>query len=101
MHISELPREQFEGFEIYFSYESKAYYDFKMSSTAVKENYRNIKGIRIIICPATEYGSIYLMLIKSYRYSIHRNPCIFRYIDYSSVQAKQNPFFSRLFLNLP
>ena len=33
MHISELPREQFEGYEVVFSYESKAYYDFKMRST--------------------------------------------------------------------
>ena len=30
MHISELPREQFEGYQVVFSYESKAYYDLKM-----------------------------------------------------------------------
>ena len=33
MHISELPWEQFEGYQVVFSYESKGYYDFKMRST--------------------------------------------------------------------
>lgn len=30
MHISELPREQYEGFEVVFSYDSKAYYDVRI-----------------------------------------------------------------------
>ena len=30
MHISELPRKQFEGFQVVFSYDSTAYYDVKM-----------------------------------------------------------------------
>ncbi len=30
MHITELPREQFEGFQVVFSYDSRAYYDLKM-----------------------------------------------------------------------
>jgi len=33
MHISELPRERFEGFQVVFSYDSKAYYDLKIRCT--------------------------------------------------------------------
>ncbi len=33
MHITELPREQFEGYQVVFSYESKAYYDLRIRST--------------------------------------------------------------------
>ena len=33
MHISELPREQFEGFQVVFSYDSRAYYDLKMRTS--------------------------------------------------------------------
>ena len=30
MHITELPRERFEGYQVVFSYDSRAYYDLKM-----------------------------------------------------------------------
>jgi ribosomal protein S18 acetylase RimI-like enzyme len=33
MHIIELSRERFEGYEVAFSYESKGYYDLKMRCT--------------------------------------------------------------------
>ena len=33
MHISELPRQQFEQYELVFTYESRAYYDLKLRCT--------------------------------------------------------------------
>ena len=33
MRITELPREQYEGFELVFSYDSKAYYDLRQRGT--------------------------------------------------------------------
>lgn len=33
VHISELPRERFEGYELVFSYESKAFFDLRLRTT--------------------------------------------------------------------
>lgn len=33
MHITELPRAQFEGYQVVFTYETRAYYDLKMRAT--------------------------------------------------------------------
>ena len=48
MHISELPRERFEGYEVVFSYESKGYYDLKMRCT---ENVFALEFVRTPCAP--------------------------------------------------
>lgn len=47
MHISELPRKQFEGFEVVFSYESRAYYDLKLRTT------QNVFALELVRTPCT------------------------------------------------
>lgn len=47
MHISELPRRQYEGFEVYFSYESKAYYDLRMRAS------ENVFAVEFVRTPCT------------------------------------------------
>ena len=48
MHISELPRQRFEGYEVVFSYESKGYYDLKMRCT---ENVFALEFVRTPCAP--------------------------------------------------
>ena len=45
MHITELPREQFEGYQMIFTYESRAYYDLKMRST------QNVFALELVRTP--------------------------------------------------
>jgi len=47
MRIAELPREHFEGYELVFSYDSRAYYDLKMRNT---ENVFALEFVRVP-CP--------------------------------------------------
>ena len=48
MHISELPRAQYEGFELFFSYESKAYYDLQLRTS---ENVFAVEFVRTPCAP--------------------------------------------------
>lgn len=48
MHISELPREQFEGYELFFSYESKAYFDLRLRTS---ENVFSAEFVRTPCAP--------------------------------------------------
>lgn len=45
MHISELPREQFEGYELVFTYESKSYYDVKIRTS------QNVFAVELVRTP--------------------------------------------------
>ena len=45
MRITELPREQYEGFELVFSYDSKAYYDLRMRQT------ENVFAVELVRTP--------------------------------------------------
>jgi ribosomal protein S18 acetylase RimI-like enzyme len=48
MHISELPRDRFEGYEVFFSYDSKGFYDLKMRCT---ENVFALEFVRTPCAP--------------------------------------------------
>ncbi len=45
MHISELPRDQFVGYQVVFSYDSKAYYDLRMRQT------ENVFAVELVRTP--------------------------------------------------
>ena len=51
MHISELPRAQYEGFELFFSYESKAYYDLQLRTS---ENVFAVEFVRTPCAPVRQ-----------------------------------------------
>ena len=48
MHISELPKEKFHGFEVFFSYVSSAYYDLRQRSS---ENVFSLELVRTPCAP--------------------------------------------------
>ena len=45
MHIAELPREQFEGYELVFSYESRAFYDVRIRGS------QNVFAVEMVKTP--------------------------------------------------
>ena len=45
MHISELPKAQFQGYELVFSYESRAYYDLRLRSS------ENVFSVELVKTP--------------------------------------------------